>query len=78
MDDKLIVLFMCSIIIFKKVISILSISELVKRLEEEGKIAKLDPSVAKDLLSTPLKCHRCTAMPKTIPDLKSHLMQHLK
>lgn len=59
-------------------IPIESISELVKRIEEDGKISKIDASVAKNLLSTPLKCHRCHAMPKTIPDLKSHLLQHLR
>lgn len=53
------------------------ISDLVSRLERDGKISKLDGSVAKELLSRPLKCHRCSATPKTIPELKTHLLKHL-
>ncbi|XP_055304751.1 aprataxin-like protein [Sitodiplosis mosellana] len=52
--------------------------DLVKQIEVNGKVSKLNADVAKDLLSTPLKCHRCDAKPKTIPDLKAHILQHLK
>ncbi|XP_031627737.1 aprataxin-like protein [Contarinia nasturtii] len=52
--------------------------ELMRRLKADGKVAKLSSTTAKELLATPLKCHRCHATPKTMPDLKSHLLQHLK
>lgn len=54
------------------------IPDLVKRLKADGKVAKLNPTVVKELLATPLKCHRCHEMPKTMPALKTHLLQHLK
>lgn len=47
-------------------------------IETDGKVTKLDASTAKNLLGTPLKCHRCDAMPKTMSDLKSHLLKHLE
>lgn len=50
--------------------------ELVRRIEVDGKISKLDATVAARLLNSPLKCHRCNTTPKSIPDLKSHLLMH--
>lgn len=51
--------------------------DMVKRIEVDGKVAKLDPTTAKSLLGTPLKCHRCKETLKTIPALKSHLLKHI-
>lgn len=31
----------------------------------------------KNLLSAPLKCHKCSFKPKTLPDLKNHLLIHM-
>lgn len=50
---------------------------MVKRIEVDGKVAKLDPTTAKSLLGTPLKCHQCKETLKTIPALKSHLLKHI-
>lgn len=52
--------------------------DLVKRIEVDGKFAKLDASVVKELLARPLRCNHCNATQKTIPNLKSHLLTHLK
>lgn len=52
--------------------------ELVKQIEQNGKVTKINPTVAKELLNTPLKCHRCDANVKTMPYLKSHILKHLK
>lgn len=54
-----------------------SVSEIIRRIEVDGKISKLDASVAKELLATPLKCNQCPATPKNMPYLKSHLLKHL-
>lgn len=50
---------------------------MIKRIEVDGKVKKLDPTTAKSLLATPLKCHRCDMVLKTMPDLKSHLLKHI-
>lgn len=53
-------------------------SEFIRRIEVDGKVTRLNPEVAKKILSRPLKCHRCDAMPKNMPELKKHILQHIK
>lgn len=65
-------MYQCSIISF-----VIFCSELVRRIEVDGKVSKLNPTVAANLLKAPMKCHRCNATLKNIPDLKSHLLKHL-
>lgn len=53
-------------------------SDLVLRLLEEGRITKMPHNLVTELRNLPLQCHRCSAKPRTLVDLKLHLMTHLK
>lgn len=46
-------------------------------IEENGKLEKPSQEYTKELLGTPLKCHKCNFIPKNIPNLKEHLKNHL-
>lgn len=56
----------------------LYISEVCENLEKYGKIKLLSSEYCKKMMDTPLKCHKCDYIPKTMPDLKKHLVKHLK
>lgn len=52
--------------------------EVCENLEKHGKIKLLSSEYCKKMMDTPLKCHKCDYIPKTMPDLKKHIMKHLK
>ncbi|XP_034831517.1 aprataxin [Maniola hyperantus] len=51
---------------------------LLKRLKEDGCIERIPSETHKALMSTPLKCNQCGFEPKNMPQLKQHLLTHLK
>ena len=51
-------------------------SEVIRQLEENGKIEKPDKDLSKSWLDTPLKCYQCDYTPKNFPDLKQHIKSH--
>lgn len=53
-------------------------TELIKLVEENGSVARMSSEIHKELMNTPLKCHKCSFSPKTMPDLKKHLSSHVK
>ena len=54
----------------------LSPQEVERELQEEGGIT--DKKHLKQLLNSPLQCHKCDYKPKNIPDLKMHIKNHQK
>ncbi|XP_055904975.1 aprataxin-like protein [Eupeodes corollae] len=56
----------------------LPFDELVKDLKENGGILKMDKDYLKELELTELICNQCNHKTKTVPDLKKHLLTHLK
>ncbi|XP_017887912.1 aprataxin isoform X2 [Ceratina calcarata] len=52
-------------------------TDICKELRETGELKeqKFEDSTA--YLNVPLKCHKCSATPKNMPELKRHLMVHL-
>ena len=52
-------------------------TDILKELHEKGELKKLKSEESAEHLNTPLKCHKCPAMPKNMPDLKKHLLTHL-
>ncbi|KAF5296077.1 hypothetical protein FQA39_LY12699 [Lamprigera yunnana] len=52
--------------------------EICKKLREEGKISLPSLETCKDLLNTSLQCHKCKYVPKNMPDLKKHILTHIK
>ncbi|XP_046398848.1 aprataxin [Ischnura elegans] len=53
-------------------------SSIIAELEKNGCIKRMASKTAESLLATPLKCHKCSLEPKTMPQLKTHLMTHFK
>ncbi|CAM1310821.1 APTX (predicted) [Pycnogonum litorale] len=47
--------------------------DLLKQLEESGVVTLISPSRSKQLLDTPLKCHKCNQLQKNMPKLKDHI-----
>lgn len=45
-------------------------------IEENGSVTRMSTEVHKGLMNTPLKCHKCNYSPKSLPDLKKHLLSH--
>ncbi|XP_047534938.1 aprataxin [Vanessa atalanta] len=52
--------------------------ELIKKLTEDGYIQKISNDTHKTLMSLPLKCNQCSFEPKNMPQLKQHLLSHIK
>lgn len=53
-------------------------SELIISELEAGEIKLMSNIRAKELLNTNLKCHKCSYLPKNMPDLKNHILKHVK
>lgn len=51
--------------------------DICNQLREKGELKKIDSETSAQYLQTPLKCHKCPAAPKNMPDLKRHLLTHL-
>ncbi|CAH2039519.1 unnamed protein product, partial [Iphiclides podalirius] len=51
---------------------------VLKELKEKGCITKIENDIHKNLMSTPLKCNQCNYVPKNMPQLKDHLVSHIK
>nr|XP_012153104.1 PREDICTED: aprataxin-like isoform X2 [Megachile rotundata] len=52
-------------------------NNVCNQLREKGELKRLKSEDSAEHLNTPLKCHRCSATPKNMPDLKRHLLVHL-
>lgn len=52
--------------------------DLIRAIDETGSISKMSKEVHKELINSPLKCHKCNFVPKTMPNLKEHLLSHIK
>ncbi|XP_077288947.1 aprataxin isoform X2 [Arctopsyche grandis] len=52
--------------------------DLIRAIDDTGSISKMSKQVHKELINTPLKCHKCNFVPKTMPNLKEHLLSHIK
>ncbi|XP_023934198.1 aprataxin [Bicyclus anynana] len=52
--------------------------DLLKKLEQDGCIERISNETHKALMSTPLKCNQCSFEPKNMPQLKQHLLSHVK
>lgn len=53
-------------------------SDVLKKLKEDGCMEKISSETHKVLMSTPLKCNQCSFEPKNMPQLKQHLLTHIK
>lgn len=53
-------------------------TDICNQLRERGALRKIDHQTYAQHLQTPLKCHKCPATPKNMPDLKRHLTTHLQ
>ena len=51
-------------------------TEVIERIEREGKYVEPSSEVSKQLLNTPLKCNQCDYVPTNFPTLKQHLLTH--
>ncbi|XP_075979026.1 aprataxin [Anticarsia gemmatalis] len=52
--------------------------EILQELKENGSIKKISPEQHKSLMSSELQCNQCSFKPKTMPQLKQHLLTHVK
>ncbi|XP_050351632.1 aprataxin [Nymphalis io] len=52
--------------------------DLMRKLNENGFIQKISNETHKLLMSSPLKCNQCSFEPKNMPQLKQHLLTHIK
>ncbi|CAH2091060.1 unnamed protein product [Euphydryas editha] len=52
--------------------------DLINNLTKDGCIEKMSNETHKSLMSTPLKCNQCSFEPKNMPQLKQHLLIHIK
>ncbi|XP_076241304.1 aprataxin [Calliopsis andreniformis] len=52
-------------------------TDICNQLRERGELKKLKSEDSAEYLNTTLKCHKCSATPKNMPDLKRHLLVHL-
>lgn len=53
-------------------------ADVLKELKEKGCIEKMSPELHKSLMATELQCNQCTYKPKNMPQLKEHLLTHIK
>lgn len=51
--------------------------DVIRGLEESGKVQLLSSEKCKEYLNTPLQCHKCSVRPKNIPELKRHIITHI-
>lgn len=56
---------------------LLPVQQVLDELEEKGNIQKPPEDYIKKLLATSLKCNSCEYFPKSMPDLKQHLLTHI-
>jgi aprataxin len=56
----------------------ISIEKVKGLIEQDGFLKQPSGDLVKELLNTPLKCNTCSYVPKHMPDLKKHLLTHLK
>lgn len=55
-----------------------SLTDVLEELKKNGSIKKVSSDEHKKLTSIPLKCNQCDHMPKNVPQLKEHLLSHVK
>ncbi|XP_012267984.2 aprataxin [Athalia rosae] len=55
-----------------------SSQDIRRELNENGKIKKMSCEECDAYLKGPLKCHKCSTIPKNMPDLKRHILSHIK
>ncbi|XP_012284125.1 aprataxin [Orussus abietinus] len=48
-----------------------------EQLQRDGAVTKMSREESDKYLKTSLKCHKCSATPKNIPELKRHLLSHI-
>jgi aprataxin len=52
---------------------------VIELLREDGRVPFDDwRAEAKELLAADLRCHKCDYKPKNMPDLKKHILVHVK
>uniref|UniRef100_A0A0A9XX89 Aprataxin n=1 Tax=Lygus hesperus TaxID=30085 RepID=A0A0A9XX89_LYGHE len=51
--------------------------KVIEDLEERGKIQFPSKQEIESFINTPLKCHKCDHVPKNMPALKKHILEHL-
>lgn len=51
--------------------------DLIAFVEKNGYAKQITQQKAKELMNTPLKCHKCSEKLKDIPKLKEHLLTHI-
>uniref|UniRef100_A0A1Y1N8F8 HIT domain-containing protein n=1 Tax=Photinus pyralis TaxID=7054 RepID=A0A1Y1N8F8_PHOPY len=54
----------------------LSSADICQQFEAEGVVKLPKSEVCRKLLDTPLKCHKCSFVPKHMPNLKDHILSH--
>lgn len=47
---------------------------VLEKIKNEGVYPQISSEESKKILSTPLKCHKCSYKPKHLPDLKKHIV----
>ncbi|XP_026762665.1 aprataxin [Galleria mellonella] len=52
--------------------------DVLKGIKEDGGIKKISNELHKSLMSTELICNQCNFKPKNMPQLKEHLLTHVK
>ncbi|XP_053606621.1 aprataxin [Plodia interpunctella] len=52
--------------------------DALKELKESGSIKKISSELHKSLMATDLVCNQCDFKPKNMPQLKEHLLTHIK
>ncbi|XP_013190580.1 aprataxin [Amyelois transitella] len=52
--------------------------DVLKELKENGSIKKISSELHKSLMATELVCNQCDFKPKNMPQLKEHLVTHMK
>lgn len=53
------------------------VAGIISQLEETKNLGLPSSTRCKELLQTPLKCNKCSFIPKHIPALKKHLLTHI-
>ncbi|CAH1638648.1 unnamed protein product [Spodoptera littoralis] len=53
-------------------------ADVLEELKEKGCITKMAPELVLSFKSSELQCNQCSYKPKTMPQLKEHLLTHIK
>ncbi|KAH9630440.1 hypothetical protein HF086_016978 [Spodoptera exigua] len=53
-------------------------TEVLEELKEKGCVTKMTPELIQSCKSSALQCNQCSYKPKTMPQLKEHLLTHLE